>query len=97
MAPPATEPQTELKANYAGPSTTQAFQHTLPARYSQSTEEKTEYLSTLRISMVKLQAEVNEFLTARMEEDKASAAGDVHTVDDKNEEENYGEEVVDEA
>lgn len=52
------------------------------------------YLSALRKSVVRLQEEVNEFLTAKMEEDKDLAAGAGVEVDDRAEEENYGEETV---
>ncbi len=44
--------------------------------------------------MVSLQEEVNGFLTTKMEEDKALAASAGMKVDDKAEEENYGEETV---
>ncbi len=46
--------------------------------------------------MVRLQDEVNVFLTARMEEDKALASLAGVKGDDRKEEENYGEEVGDE-
>lgn len=86
-----------LKAEYVSPGATQTFSHPLPSTSAAgSTEEKTSYLSALRTSIVKLQEEVNEFLTAKMEEDKAIAAsnGAKAKVDEKKEEENYGEEVV---
>lgn len=88
-----------LKADYSSPSTTKTFEHTLPSLSSdpastKSTKEKTQYLSSLRQSVVKLQDEVNDFLTAKMEEDKALAATAGQKIDDKAEEENYGEEGV---
>ena len=43
---------------------------------------------------MKLQEEVNGFLTTKMEEDKTLAAGAGMKIDDKAEEENYGEEKV---
>ncbi|KAI9768605.1 MAG: hypothetical protein M1840_004802 [Geoglossum simile] len=63
-----------------------------------STVEKAAYLATLRLSVAKLQDDVNAFLTQRMDEDKAAAA--VGFVDmgkgkiqaDDEQEENYGEE-----
>ena len=85
---------TALQADYASPDVTKAFTHPLPAASNASTEEKTNYLSALRKSVVKLQEEVNGFLTTKMEEDKASAAGAGMKIDDKAEEENYGEEKV---
>ena len=41
-----------------------------------------------------MQKEVNGFLTARMEEDKTIAATNGAKFDEKKEEENYGEDVV---
>lgn len=43
-----------------------------------------------------LQDEVNSFLTTKMEEDKALTGSEGTKVDDKAEEENYGEEKVEE-
>ncbi|KAI4134803.1 MAG: hypothetical protein LQ341_005964, partial [Variospora aurantia] len=56
----------------------------------------TSYLSTLRASVTQLQGEINAFLTEKMEEDKALAAsaGGGVKVDEKREEEYYGEEDV---
>ena len=85
---------TALKADYASPTSTKTFTHPLPAASNTSTEEKTNHLSALRRSVVKLQEEVNEFLTTKMEEDKALAEGAGVKIDDKAEEENYGEEKV---
>lgn len=45
---------------------------------------------------MRLQDEVNIFLTGRMEEDKALASSAGLKGDDRKEEQNYGEEVVDE-
>lgn len=39
-----------------------------------ATEKKTAHLSALRVAVKDLQGELNEFLTAKMEEDKATAA-----------------------
>ena len=43
---------------------------------------------------MRLQEEVNEFLTTKMEEDKSLAASAGVKADDKAEEDNYGEETV---
>ena len=98
MAPAPDSPNentgTTLRADYASPTTTKAFTHPLPAASNASTKEKTKYLSALRGSVVKLQEEVNAFLTTKMEEDKALAASAGVKVDDQAEEENYGEEKV---
>ena len=85
--------ETSLQADYTSPTTTKTFTHPLPAVSKISnTKEKTNYLSALRQSVVKLQEELNGFLTTKMEEDKALAASAGMKVDDKAEEENYGEE-----
>ncbi|MCJ1244014.1 hypothetical protein MMC30_001211 [Trapelia coarctata] len=84
-----------LTASYASPTGSEVFEHKLPSLPPQfSAEQKTSYLSALRSSVVKLQEEVNTFLTAKMEEDKTTAPQAAAKVDDKKEEENYGEEVV---
>lgn len=84
MAPRA--PPRILSATYTSPSTAQPkhFSHTLqsplPSSSSPSspdplsTQAKTVYLSELRGATQKLQEEINVFLTARMEEEKAEAA-----------------------
>jgi hypothetical protein len=60
-----------------------------------SVEEKTAYLSALRTGVVQLQADVNAFLTKKMEEDQKAAGdnapGKSAAVDQK-EEDMYGEE-----
>ena len=88
---------TSLKAEYVSPTTTKTFAHPLPPASNTSTKEKTNYLSALRKSVVKLQEEVNGFLTTKMEEDKALAASAGMKADDQAEEENYGEEKVEDG
>lgn len=84
------------KAEYASPESTHIFTQALPPLPSEpSTKEKTAYLSALRSSVISLQDNVNSFLTAKMEEDKALASTKDLKVDEKKEE-NYGEEVADE-
>ena len=90
-------PRTELTAIYKGPESTKVFTHPLPSNSTNNTEEKTSYLSALRKSVIQLQNEVNEHLTVKMEEDKVAQATTTKGVDDRKEEENYGEEVEDEA
>lgn len=94
MAP--TTPST-LSASYASPATTKTFTHTLPSASVTSTKEKTAYLAAVRKSVVQLQEEVNGFLTIKMEEDKILSGEGGAKVDDKAEEENYGEENVEEG
>lgn len=91
---PKPDSNTSLKADYASPNSTKTFTQPLPPASNESTQEKTMYLSALRKSVVKLQEEVNGFLTTKMEEDKALAASAGMKADDKAEEENYGEEKV---
>ena len=86
---------TILKAEYAELHSTKIFEHSLPASSVSTTKEKAQYLSALRESVVKLQDEVNEFLTLKMDEDRILAASAGKKVDDKAEE-NYGEEMMDE-
>ena len=89
-------PSSALKAAYAGPNSTKVFTRSLSSASFSTTKEKTQYLAALRGSIVELQDEVNGFLTMKMEEDKALVSSAGSKVDDKAEEENYGEEVVDE-
>ncbi|MCJ1411078.1 hypothetical protein MMC19_005166 [Ptychographa xylographoides] len=97
MSPPTQE--RVLKANYSSPSGSRSFQHTLPSLPTLptdlTTQEKTSYLSNLRSSTTNLQGDINAFLTANMEEDKRTASQGTGKMDDKREEENYGEEVTD--
>ena len=95
-APDSLKPTTCLQAIYTSPTSSETFAHTLPSASTASTREKTAYLSALRKSVVKLQEDVNGFLTTKMEEDKALAANAGIKVDDKAEEDNYGEERVEE-
>lgn len=81
-----------LKAEYAGPTESKTFTLPLPSPCTSTTKEKTLYLSALRSSVVRLQDEINAFLTSKMEEDKALALNDG---DDKQEEEKYGGEIQD--
>ncbi|KAL9067145.1 MAG: hypothetical protein Q9157_006900 [Trypethelium eluteriae] len=57
---------------------------------SLSSDPQSEYLHSVRSSVSKLQAEINTFLTKKMEEDKGEVKAE-----DAQAEENYGEEVAD--
>ena len=81
-----------LKAEYTSPNAIMIFKHPLPTTETTTTEGRTAYLSALRGSVTKLQEEINVFLTDKMEEDRALANIAGQKVDDKKEEENYGEE-----
>lgn len=89
-------PTTILKAEYKAPTGSKAFTHNLPSAVVSSTIERSAYLSTLRSLVVQTQEEVNAFLTAKMEEDKAVASVAGVKADEKKAEENYGEEVAEE-
>ena len=95
-APDSLKPTTCLQATYTSPTSSETFTHTLPSASTTSTKEKTAFLSALRRSVVKLQEGINGFLTTKMEEDKALGASAGIKVDDKAEEDNYGEERVEE-
>ncbi|KAF2639140.1 hypothetical protein P280DRAFT_429509, partial [Massarina eburnea CBS 473.64] len=70
--------------------TTEIFTHNLPsATPNPSTPDRIAYLSALHSSVKDLQADINAFLTQKMEEDKVAGA----KVDDAKFEQNYGEEV----
>ena len=89
----ANQPSPSLQAEYRSPSSSKTFIHVLPSS-TFSTAEKSQYLSALRQSVTQLQEDVNAFLTSKMEDDRALASKDGLKVDDKKEEENYGEEGV---
>lgn len=90
----------KLTATYESSQQSQPFSLTteLPSPATTSVADKTQYLAALRHSITAMQSTINKELTTRMEEDKARdasttvKAGSV-TVDEVNEEENYGEEV----
>ncbi|TLS24555.1 hypothetical protein PpBr36_08086 [Pyricularia pennisetigena] len=69
-----------------------------PGDETMSLAEKTKFLKDLRTSVAAVQDQVNKELTQRMEADKAREAGTATaiTVNEAEEEQNYGEEVVDE-
>ncbi|KAL8810183.1 MAG: hypothetical protein Q9200_002790 [Gallowayella weberi] len=98
--PPSNSPSTTtttLTAHYTSPTTgSRTFTYPLPTSTTSSLAEKTAYLSTLRASVTQLQSDINGFLTSKMDEDKALAAkaGVSGKVDEKKEEDFYGEEVV---
>lgn len=85
---------TNLTANYASPSGTHTFSHTVPSPSANNVIEKTAYLSTLRSKSAELQSEINAFLTQKMEEDVKAAEGrpSKRSKKEEREEEMYGEE-----
>ena len=100
MATNGQQQEVALTAQYSSPTGKKDFTLALSTKCSRNpgVAEKTAYLSELRSSTKKLQENINAFLTAKMEEDKAVAAGKNDSklkAQDEMEEENYGEEVVD--
>ena len=89
-------PITLLRAEYKAPTGSKTFTHTLPSADVTSTTEKSAYLSALRRLVVQTQEDINTFLTAKMEEDKALTSTPGMKTDEKKAEENYGEEVAEE-
>ncbi|EMC95030.1 hypothetical protein BAUCODRAFT_149060 [Baudoinia panamericana UAMH 10762] len=88
-----------LTASYLSTSTSKKFAHDLPnlphESKAQDAEGKTAYLSALRSNSAKMQADINTFLTACMDHDKAAenskSVRDARR-DEEKEEEMYGEE-----
>ncbi|TLD06408.1 uncharacterized protein PgNI_08189 [Pyricularia grisea] len=97
-----------VSASYKGPSDDSFVVNReipIPAASSQtpgietmSLADKTNFLKDLRTSVAAVQDQVNKELTQRMEADKAREAGTAAaaTVNEAEEEQNYGEEVVNE-
>ena len=92
-----------LAASYNSPNSNKQFSQSLSTSGSSdmsTTTAKSNHLSALRSSVVRLQEEVNVFLTQKMAEDlAATSSGDGKAADASisidDEEENYGEEMVD--
>ncbi|KAJ5321992.1 hypothetical protein MYU51_002693 [Penicillium brevicompactum] len=82
-----------LNAVYAAPDTSKTFEHVIPTTTG-TLAAKQAHLTALQAQVPKLQDEINAFLTQRMEEDKKAGA---ISAQEAKEEENYGEEVVEEA
>ena len=90
------KPTTCLQATYTSHTSSETFAHTLPSASAASIKAKTAYLSALRVSVTKLQEDINGFLTTKMKEDKTLAPSAGIKADDREEEDNYGEERVEE-
>lgn len=81
-----------LKASYTSPSTSQTFTHPLTAPLpnpnsttaATAVRDKVTYLTELRTSTQRLQDDINDFLTRKMEEDKrAGTIGDTGVKEDE--------------
>lgn len=90
--------QASLDATFKSPSDTHNFQYTLSSPSKKDSQQpdpkaKAEYLHQLRASSKKLQDDINDFLTRKMEEDKqAGLDTNKSKIKEELEEENYGEE-----
>jgi len=88
-----------LLAKYVSNSESKTFHESLlPLSVGHTSIEKSAYLEDLRNKVGKLQDDINAFLTAKMEEDKhedmAGSSKIITGVDEKKEEDFYGEEDV---
>lgn len=85
-----------LSAQYissTSPAPGKTFTQSLPDCPSEpTTEQRIAHITALRSGVSKLQAEINVFLTGRMDTQKAADAASAR---EAQEEENYGEEVID--
>jgi Gon7 family len=94
----ATDHKQAISASYASPRppTSQIFRHKIATVLDQegSVANKKEYLTELRGLVTLVQAEINIFLTERMEEDKQREGGGSKDAEQEAEEQNYGEENV---
>lgn len=95
------EDATKLEAAYHSPQTTQTFSQDLPSPKNDGehldVKEKTAFLSALRTSITQIQADVNVFLTQKMEEEKASQASNGAKTKEEKEVENYGGEELEDS
>lgn len=100
---PSETPTPELTAHYTTPTSAQAWTYPQQSTTSTpSTDKRVAYLAKLRKDVSLMQNEINRFLTNKMEEDKRVAGSDgggasngvygKGKVDEKAEEDNYGEE-----
>ena len=91
-----------LRAIYSSSNDSKIFPIPLNGIQPTDTASKVQFLSNLRASTKQLQDNINTFLTAKMEEDKAASSSTTNGSStnikkrDEEEEENYGEEKIDE-
>lgn len=85
-----------LTATYTSPdSSPHTISLPLPATTPDpTTSARVAHLASLQSSIKTLQADLNAFLTQKMDDDKAAGVAKAGKVDDAKEEENYGEEIV---
>lgn len=88
-----------LTAHYQDPTGSQrTFDFTIDQSTTDltQTDARTQYLEKLRAATINLQADVNQFLTQRMEADKASSNVTSQDADEAKAENDYGEEEAEE-
>ncbi|KAK5939961.1 hypothetical protein PMZ80_007379 [Knufia obscura] len=88
-----------VKATYNSPTDTKTLEKSLPSPRPTDIKSKIAYLGEVRSATKQLQDDINTFLTAKMEEDKANASATATNKPksrDEEEEENYGEEKIEE-
>lgn len=91
--------QRSVKAHYDSPGDVHEFSIPVSAPCTaDTTANRTKYLGELRSNTKRLQADVNKFLTEKMEQDKqkANASGKQVEKQAEAEEQNYGEEQAEE-
>lgn len=83
-----------LEATYVSPTGTEQWLYAQKdIAQNPPTQDRIDYISKLRADTTSLQAQVNKFLTDKMNEEKqATQVNDTSKLDDAKEEENYGEE-----
>ena len=84
----------DLTVQYSSSNSAQSFSHRLPILdTSPSPDQRTSYFSALSVSAKAMQKEINDYLTRKMEEDKAATAAKSDASNEEKEEANYGEEM----
>lgn len=93
-----TDNQQTISADYKSPTGgAHAFSYPQSAGLLNATsQDNARFFIDLRKGLLQMQADVNAFLTEKMEEDKTSAYAAAARVDEEKEEANYGEEVEEE-
>ncbi|KAI5270045.1 hypothetical protein E4T47_06563 [Aureobasidium subglaciale] len=86
-----------LTAVYTSPTATNTFSAPLSSAPTKTTssQEKSQYLGDLRDKAIQMQEDINQYLTKKMDEDKAATEGAANSKDEDLEEQMYGEELVD--
>ncbi|KAI5246331.1 hypothetical protein E4T42_06397 [Aureobasidium subglaciale] len=82
-----------LTAVYTSPTATNTFSAPLSSAPTMITSS---HLGDLRDRVIRMQEDINQYLTKKMDEDKAATEGAANSKDEDLEEQMYGEELVDE-